>query len=137
MNYDQHYAGGGGIAGPVAAQDWFTSNLSQAKKLIPIDKLICAIANYGYDWVQKPKRGKLPADEHDVNVTVQQAWLAARDSEADVNFDDDSMNPHVTYLDEHNLQHDIWFLDGVTALKRDARGAPAGCAYLRAVATGI
>src|SRR5256886_5974863 len=35
MNYDQHYAGGGGRAGPVAAQDWFTSNLSQAKKLIP------------------------------------------------------------------------------------------------------
>src|SRR5579872_2491066 len=118
MNYDQHYAGGGGTAGPIAAQDWFTNNLSQAKKLIPIDKLICAIANYGYDWVQKPKRGKLPADEHDINVTVQEAWLAARDSEADVNFDDDSMNPHVTYLDEHNLQHDIWFLDGVTALNQ-------------------
>ena len=57
MNYDQHYAGGGGTAGPIAAQDWFTGNLSQAKKLIPIDKLICAIANYGYDWVQRPKRG--------------------------------------------------------------------------------
>ena len=126
MNYDQHYAGGGGIAGPVAAQDWFTNNLSQAKKLIPIDKLICAIANYGYDWVQRPKRGKLPADEHDINVTVQQAWLAARDSEADVNFDDDSMNPHVTYLDEHNLQHDIWFLDGVTALNQMRAGRQLG-----------
>jgi cellulose synthase/poly-beta-1,6-N-acetylglucosamine synthase-like glycosyltransferase/peptidoglycan/xylan/chitin deacetylase (PgdA/CDA1 family)/spore germination protein YaaH len=126
MNYDQHYAGGGGAAGPVAAQDWFTNNLSQAKKLIPIDKLICAIANYGYDWVQKPNRGKLPADEHDINVTVQDAWLAARDSEADVNFDDDSMNPHVTYLDEHNLQHDIWFLDGVTALNQMRAGRQLG-----------
>jgi cellulose synthase/poly-beta-1,6-N-acetylglucosamine synthase-like glycosyltransferase/peptidoglycan/xylan/chitin deacetylase (PgdA/CDA1 family) len=26
------------------------------------------------------------------------------------------MNPHVSYMDEHNLQHDIWFLDAVTAL---------------------
>jgi cellulose synthase/poly-beta-1,6-N-acetylglucosamine synthase-like glycosyltransferase/peptidoglycan/xylan/chitin deacetylase (PgdA/CDA1 family)/spore germination protein YaaH len=126
MNYDQHYAGGGGTAGPVAAQDWFTNNLSQAKNLIPIDKLICAIANYGYDWVQRPKRGKLPDDEHDINVTVQQAWLAARDSEADVNFDADSMNPHVSYLDEHNVQHDIWFLDGVTALNQMRAGRQLG-----------
>jgi len=126
MNYDQHYAGGGGTAGPIAAQDWFTNNLSRAKKLVPIDKLICAIANYGYDWVQRPKRGKLPADEHDINVTVQEAWLAARDSEADVNFDDDSMNPHIVYLDEHNLQHDIWFLDGVTALNQMRAGRQLG-----------
>lgn len=126
MNYDQHYAGGGGTAGPIAAQDWFTNNLTQAKKLVPLDKLICAIANYGYDWVKKPKRGPMPPDEHDVNVTVQQAWLAARDSEADVNFDDDSMNPHVSYLDEHNLQHDIWFLDGVTALNEMRAGRQLG-----------
>ena len=49
-------------------------------------------------------------------VSVQDAWLAARDSEEDVNFDDDAMNPHFSYLDEHGMQHDIWFLDGVTAL---------------------
>src|SRR6202007_2171706 len=57
---------------------------------------------------------------------VQEAWLAARDSEADVNFDDDSMNPHIVYLDEHNLQHDIWFLDGVTALNQMRAGRQLG-----------
>ena len=31
-------------------------------------------------------------------------------------FDGDSMNPHISYLDEHNLQHDIWFWTAVTAL---------------------
>src|SRR5713101_2507296 len=97
MNYDEHYAGSGGTAGPVASQDWFTNNLTQAKKVIPLEKLICAIANYGYDWVQRPKRGKLPDGERDHNVSVQEAWLAARDSEADVNFDGDSFNPHITY----------------------------------------
>jgi cellulose synthase/poly-beta-1,6-N-acetylglucosamine synthase-like glycosyltransferase/peptidoglycan/xylan/chitin deacetylase (PgdA/CDA1 family)/spore germination protein YaaH len=118
MNYDEHYAGSGGTAGPVASQDWFTNNLVEAKKVIPLDKLICAIANYGYDWAQKPKRGKLPADEKDHNVTVQEAWLAARDSEADVNFDGDGLNPHIIYLDEHNLKHDVWFLDAVSALNQ-------------------
>ncbi len=116
MNYDEHY--GGGEAGPVASQDWFVSNLRFAKKVIPQDKLICAIANFGYDWPQKPRHGKLPPDEKDKNQSVQDAWLTARDSDADVDFDSDSLNPHVGYLDEHNIQHDIWFLDGVTALNQ-------------------
>jgi len=118
MNYDEHYAGGGGTAGPVSSQDWFTANLNQAKKVIPLDKLICAIANYGYDWVQKPKSGKLPPGANDVNVSVQEAWLAARDSEEDVDFDGDSLNPHINYLDEQNRRHDIWFLDAVSALNQ-------------------
>ena len=114
MNYDEHYPGG--ESGPVASQDWFVDNLKFALSVIPKQKIMCAIANYGYDWVLKPKKGKLPPDEHDSSVTVQEAWLAARDSEEDINFDDDAMNPHFSYLDERNLQHDIWFVDGVTAV---------------------
>ncbi len=126
MNYDEHYAGSGGTAGPVASQDWFTGNLAQAKKVVPIDKLICAIANYGYDWVERPKKGKLPADAKDVNVSVQDAWLAARDSEEEVDFDGDSLNPHVRYLDEQNRRHDIWFLDAVSALNQMRAARAAG-----------
>jgi len=114
MNYDEHYPGA--TSGPVASQDWFVQNLKFARAAIPQEKIICAIANYGYDWVQKPKQGKLPAGEHDSTVSVQEAWLAARDSEEDVNFDDDALNPHFSYLDERNIRHDIWFLDAVTAL---------------------
>jgi peptidoglycan-N-acetylglucosamine deacetylase len=114
MNYDEHYPGG--ESGPVASQDWFVQNLKYAASVIPKQKIICAIANYGYDWVQKPKKGKLPPEEHDHTVSVQDAWLAARDSDVDVNFDDDAMNPHFGYLDERNVRHDIWFVDAVTAL---------------------
>jgi len=114
MNYDEHYPGG--PSGPVASQDWFTDNLKFILSVVPKEKIICAIANYGYDWVLKPKNGKLPPDVHDSSVSVQEAWLAARDSDQDVNFDDDAMNPHFSYLDERNLRHDIWFVDGVTAL---------------------
>ena len=117
MNYDEHYGGEGATPGPVASQDWFTKNLVEAKKVIPQDKLICAIANYGYDWPQR-KSGKLPPGEKDITVSVQEAWLAARDSEEDVDFDGDSLNPHINYLDEHNHRHDIWFLDAVSALNQ-------------------
>ena len=114
MNYDEHYPGA--ASGPVASQDWFLQNLKFAETVIPKEKIICAIANYGYDWVSKPKKGKLPPEEHDSTVSVQDAWLEARDSDVDVNFDDDAMNPHFSYLDERSLQHDVWFLDAVTAL---------------------
>jgi len=116
MNYDEHF--GGGPPGPVASDEWFTRNLTKATQRIPTDKLICSIANYGYDWVKKPGRAKLPSGEHDTNVNVEDAWLDARDSDADVEFDADSMNPHVAYVDEQNIQHDLWFLDGVTALNQ-------------------
>jgi cellulose synthase/poly-beta-1,6-N-acetylglucosamine synthase-like glycosyltransferase/spore germination protein YaaH/peptidoglycan/xylan/chitin deacetylase (PgdA/CDA1 family) len=124
MNYDEHYPGG--KPGPVASQDWFVKNLTFAKTVIPQNKLICAIANYGYDWVLKPKKGKLPADARDTNVSVQAAWLAARDSDEDVTFDDDALNPHFSYLDERSLRHDIWFLDAVTALNHMRAAAGLG-----------
>ncbi|HWX93832.1 MAG TPA: glycosyltransferase [Terriglobales bacterium] len=113
MNYDEHESEN--EAGPVASQDWFTKNLEIAKQKVSLDKLICAVGNYGYDWVDKPKKNP-PAGLKNVNVTVQEAWLAARDSDEDVDFDYDSMNPHFSYRDEGNLRHDVWFLDGVTAL---------------------
>jgi len=114
MDYDEHFPGG--TPGPVASQDWFAKNLTVAKNLIPPEKLICAIGNYGYDWVERTKNGKLPRGMKDTNASVQDSWLTARDSEEPVDFDSDSLNPHVSYLDEHNVRHDIWFLDAVTAL---------------------
>ncbi len=114
MNYDEHYPGG--TPGPVASQDWFASNVQLAMKSIPKEKLICAIGNYGYDWVEKPKKGNLPPGLIDKNVSVQDAWLGSRDSEEDIDFDGDALNPHFSYLDEQNFKHDIWFLDAVTAL---------------------
>ena len=114
MNYDEHYPGA--ASGPVASQDWFVQNLKFAESVIPREKIICAIANYGYDWALKPKNGKLPPGERDSSVTPQEAWLAARDSDEDVSFDDDALNPHFSYLDEHSVRHDVWFLDAVTAL---------------------
>ncbi|HTZ96267.1 MAG TPA: glycosyltransferase [Terriglobales bacterium] len=114
MDYDEHYPGG--PPGPIASQDWFVKNLQAARKSIPPEKFICAIGNYGYDWPERLKNGQMPLGEKEANQSVQDAWLAARDSDEDVDFDGDAMNPHVSYMDERNVQHDIWFLDAVTAL---------------------
>src|SRR5258708_3392584 len=115
MNYDEHYTGTGGSAGPIASQEWFARNLAEAKKVIPLDKLICAVASYGYDCPQREK-GKIPAGEKDRSISVQDAWLAARDSEVDIQFDRHSLTPHLSYIDERDRRHDIWFMDAVTVL---------------------
>ena len=116
MNYDQHFPGG--TPGAVAGQGWFVKNLEDALTVIPREKIIAAIGNYGYDWAKKPgqKKGTPPEAVH--NVSVQDAWLEAEEAETDIEFDGDEMNPHIAYLDENNVRHDVWFLDGVTALNQ-------------------
>ena len=116
MNYDEHYPGG--EPGAVASQDWFINNLEEALAVMPREKIIAAIGNYGYDWARKPGQKKRTPPEAVHNVSVQDAWLEAEEAETDVNFDDDAMNPHIAYLDENNIRHDVWFLDGVTALNQ-------------------
>jgi cellulose synthase/poly-beta-1,6-N-acetylglucosamine synthase-like glycosyltransferase/spore germination protein YaaH/peptidoglycan/xylan/chitin deacetylase (PgdA/CDA1 family) len=109
MNYDEHY--GGGDAGPIASQDWFTKNLVTALKVIPKEKIICAVGSYGYDWQAGQKTPTKPPER-----SVQEAWLTAHDSEAQIQFDPDSLNPHFSYADDDNKRHDLWFLDAVTVL---------------------
>ena len=111
MNYDEHY--GGGDPGAIASQEWFTQNLQNALKTIPKDKIICAVGSYGYDWqIGAKKTGKPP------ERSVQEAWLDAHDSESQITFDPDSLNPHFGYLDDNNHKHEVWFLDGVTVLNQ-------------------
>jgi hypothetical protein len=133
MNYDEHFPGG--TPGPVASQDWFTSNLESAIKEIPKEKLICAIGNYGYDWVEKPKKGKLPPGLADKSVSVQEAWIGARDSEEDVDFDGDALNPHFSYEDDDHFRHDVWFLDD--GPERNACRADSGHSDVRIMAVGL
>jgi len=116
MNYDQHYPGfPGGDPGPIAGQDWFIKNLEAALKVIPQEKIICAIGNYGYDWTVHKDQKPFNGNAH--NVSVQEAWLEAHDSEADIDFDSDELNPHFSYMDG-DVRHEVWYLDAVTALNQ-------------------
>ncbi len=115
MNYDEHYLGG--LPGPVASQQWFTDNLAAALKAMPREKLICAIGAYGYDWLS-PKKGQQPTADNAVVISAQKAWLTAQESEEQIDFDSDAFNPHYAYLDDNDRRHDVWYLDGVTALNQ-------------------
>ncbi len=118
MNYDQREDSS--EPGPVAAEDWFEANLQRAVKLVPKTKLLCAIGNYGYDW-QQPIDGKGRLKSTKVEgvdgVTVQEAWGLASDANATVSLNGDELNPHFAYDDEDaHVRHQVWFLDGVSAL---------------------
>jgi peptidoglycan-N-acetylglucosamine deacetylase len=113
MNYDQHQTTSG--AGPVAAQDWFSSNLKQAVNDIPKTKIICAIGSYGYDWkLSARKKRVISVDTNN----VQESWLHARESSAQIELDSDSLNPHFAYVEDNGEEHQVWFLDAVTALNQ-------------------
>jgi peptidoglycan-N-acetylglucosamine deacetylase len=110
MNYDEHWATS--EPGPIASQDWFVENLRQVLEVVPAQKIVVGIANYAYDWYQGPKK-KWFATEPE--PSVQEALLHAYESEADVDFDSTSLNPHYSYQDDQNRVHQVWLLDAVTA----------------------
>ena len=133
MNYDQHQIES--QPGPIASQDWFVANLTRVLKIVPKEKLICAIGNYGYDWTMSipgpPKKGrvgrlpKAPKVMYTEDLPVSEVLQRASDADADLDLDYDTLNPHFEYIDEDaNERHVVWFLDGVTVLNelRAARG---------------
>ena len=120
MNYDQHQVTSD--PGPIASQEWFVANLSRALKIVPKQKLICAVGNYGYDWTlsaSNPRNKKLPKPQvlNTEDLSVSDTWQRASDADADLDLDYDTLNPHFEYIDEDsNQRHVVWFLDGVTLL---------------------
>ena len=102
MLYDEHWASGD--AGPIASQSWFVNHLQRSVREVGADKAIATVANYGYDWVPGH-----PAEA----LTVEEAWLAAHDSQAPIRFDAASGNAHFDYEDD-GVPHHVWLLDAAS-----------------------
>ena len=120
MNYDEHEANSD--PGPVASQSWFIGNLQRILKIVPKEKIICAVGNYGYDWTlsipnPKDRRHSKPKVLDTTDLSVSEAWQEASDSDADLDLNYEALNPHFEYIDEDNNQrHVVWFLDAVSLL---------------------
>jgi len=120
MNYDEHETNSD--PGPIASQPWFLANLERVLKVVPKEKLICALGNYAYDWTlsipdPKDKSHRKPKVVYTEPLSVSDAWERASDADADLDLDYDALNPHFEYIDEDkNQRHVVWFLDGVTIL---------------------
>ena len=98
-----------GPAGPIAGQDWFERTLDKRMHELPADSTIVQLGNYGYDWVKGQAEG--------TTREFAEVMVKARDAGADIRFDDTSNNPHFSYKDDDG-DHDVWFLDGVTAFNQ-------------------
>lgn len=123
MAYDQHWAQG--TPGSIAGQSWFEDTLDRRMRDLDPSHTIIAIGAYGYDWVP----GQTATD-----LTFQEAMQAAGDSEADVEFDPETNNPHFQYAEDDGKTHNVWFLDSVTAYNEIHAAdvyAPAGYAIWR------
>lgn len=103
MAYDEHWAQG--TPGSIASQSWFEDALDKRMAELDPDHTMVAIGGYGYDWV----KGRTAAD-----LTFHEAIQAAADSEADIDFDDASNNPHFSYKEDDGTTHTVWFLDATT-----------------------
>ena len=110
MAYDEHYMTG--PSGPIASNNWFVSHVSDALKGVPADKVIVALGSYGYDW----HSGQGDA------LTVEEAWLAALESNTRPRWDKVSGNAGFAF-DENNdhdpatppVRHDVWMIDAATS----------------------
>jgi cellulose synthase/poly-beta-1,6-N-acetylglucosamine synthase-like glycosyltransferase/peptidoglycan/xylan/chitin deacetylase (PgdA/CDA1 family) len=123
MAYDEHFANKD--YGSIASQAWYEGLLSKRMAELDPSKTIVALGNYGYDWTEGQS-----AQE----VSFQEALIHARDSEAQVEYDTKTGNPHYEYDEEDDSHHIVWFLDSVTAFNqmRAASGYhPAGFALWR------
>ena len=102
MDYDEH--SNDGEPGPIASQRWFIDSLASAIKGIPRSKLVIAIGNYGYDW----------HDGGGEPVSVEEAWLAASESDTRPVFDPVALNSGFAYTEDGH-KHVVWLLDAASA----------------------
>lgn len=102
MAYDQHWEGA--APGPIAGQEWFVNQVLAAQKAVGSDKLVIALGSYGYDWHENTTDA----------LSIEDAWLAAHDSEATIQFDPASGNAAFAY-EEAGDHHQIWMLDAATS----------------------
>ena len=58
MNYD--YAYPGSPPGAIAPEGRFEQTIDDITKIVPADKIVMGIANYGYDWPAKSKKEPQP-----------------------------------------------------------------------------
>jgi cellulose synthase/poly-beta-1,6-N-acetylglucosamine synthase-like glycosyltransferase/spore germination protein YaaH/peptidoglycan/xylan/chitin deacetylase (PgdA/CDA1 family) len=111
MAYDEH--GSTGAPGPIASIGWYRQTLVRALRSIPREKLVVGLGNYAYDWMD----GRNWAEP----LTYQAALILAKTyrqqerAEDIVDFDPEALNPTFWYVDDDGKQHEVWFLDGITA----------------------
>jgi peptidoglycan-N-acetylglucosamine deacetylase len=108
MAYDQYSDGTG--PGPISHQKWIEGAVDAAIKNIPPNKLVLAVAGFGYDWKMNDN-GKVVSV---IPISYQEALTTALSYDGKIKFDNDSYNLHFTYDDDAGAPHQVQFTDAAT-----------------------
>lgn len=103
MAYDEHNSNS--EPGAISSQTYIEAALDEAVKQIPKEKVVLAIAGYGYDW-PKGSKGE--------DVSYAEAMSIASESEGKIVLDTDTYNLSYRYNDENDVEHTVYFTDAAT-----------------------
>lgn len=104
MAYDEH--SDDGQPGPICGQKWIEAAVDNIADEIPPSKIILGMAQFGYDW----KKGGKAAEA----LSYQEALTKARESDAEVQYDNDTYNLYYEYYDGDDVKHEVHFTDAAT-----------------------
>jgi len=102
MAYDEHSPDT--KPGPISSQRWIEAAVDMVANSVPSNKIVLGLAAYGYDW------GTNGAE----TITYQEALTTARESEGEVEFDEDTYNLSFDYYDGKDSLHHVYFTDAAT-----------------------
>ncbi len=121
MLYDEHY--GRGEPGPIASQAWYAEKARKFLEWIPPERTILALGAYGYHW--NDAGGKVNPG---LETTFQEAMQLARMHGVTPQFDSLSLTPYLRWTEPNDIDHVVWYLDGVTAWNQARVGTQLGAA---------
>ncbi len=98
MTYDQHYLKG--PPGPVAANPWVEEIIIYAMTVVPKEKLLLGIGNYGYDWIVNGSGYR--------SVSAANALSTARKYGVSIEWDNYHQTPYFYYWN-NSKKHVVWF----------------------------
>lgn len=87
--------------------------IAYAASVMPPEKILMGMPNYGYDWTLPYQEG-VPAR----SITNQQALSIARQHGANIQYDEEAQAPFFTYYDAQGREHIVWFEDARSDLAR-------------------
>jgi cellulose synthase/poly-beta-1,6-N-acetylglucosamine synthase-like glycosyltransferase/peptidoglycan/xylan/chitin deacetylase (PgdA/CDA1 family)/spore germination protein YaaH len=114
MVYDEHYQSG--EPGPIASGAWFQKQIDRLGQIAPPQKMVIGVGNYGYDWTI--------GGTGSVETKFGEVMSQAASNKSAVEWNASTANPVYRYQ-AGGQQHEVWFLDAVTALNQ-ARGVADG-----------
>ncbi len=102
MTYEWGYTYGPPMA--VAPIDQVRRVLDYAVDVIPSEKILMGMPNYGYDWTLPYKQGTAAR-----SLSFAQARELAQKEGAEIKFDDTAKAPYFNYTDDAGAEHVVWF----------------------------